>query len=122
VLLARIRGITHGAVLCAVSSKAIAYTPAGIDQESIPYWIFTIVWVAIWCAILAIVRRPIKQRGPSIANRENQLPGYVWWPTNDLPVGGSAQSRLARRRSRAGSAEFSGSSPYAPGKLPEPSI
>ncbi len=67
VLRARVRGIAHGVVLCAVASKAIAYTPAGIDQDSIPYWIFTIVWVIIWCAIWAIVRRPTKRRGASIA-------------------------------------------------------
>ena len=122
VLRARVRGITHGVVLCAIASNAIACTPAGVDQESIPYWIFTILWVVIWCAILAIVRRPTKRCGPSIANRENQSPGDVWWPTDDLPIGGSPQNRLARHRSRAGSAEFSGSPPYAPGKLPEPSI
>ena len=46
VLPARVRGITHGVVLCAIASNAIACTPAGIDQESIPYWIFTILWVS----------------------------------------------------------------------------
>jgi hypothetical protein len=67
VLPARVRGIAHGVVLWAVASKAIADTPAGIDQDSTPYRISTIVWVIIWCAILAIVRRPTKRRGPSIA-------------------------------------------------------
>jgi hypothetical protein len=116
------RGLLIGGFVCSTCSKAIAYTPAGITQDSIPYWIATIVWVIVWSAILAIVRRTVDPRDPPAGIRENQTLGDVWWPSDDLAASGSAKSRPTRSRPSAVSWEFGGSLPYAPGKLPKPLI
>jgi hypothetical protein len=120
VLPAQVRAIAHGVVLSAISSKAIAYTPVGIARDSIPYWIFTVVWVIVWCAVLAIVRRPSNRHGPSTTNWEKQPPGHVWWPS-DFPASGTTQSRPTQDHTRPSSLEFGASLPSAFGKLPEPS-